>query len=102
MTGFHDGRELGQAHESGTDGCLVVVDAEHFDRVLAGIAGQVLDALQRMNVFEDLDEIVREQMSPFLEPWRQNKEGRGKRVPLPLQLAKCRVIYDAVRSSHDG
>jgi hypothetical protein len=102
MTGFYDGRKLGQIHEPGPDGRLVIVDAEHFDWVLAGIAGEVLDALQRMNVLEDLNEVLWEQVGPFPEPRRENKEARNKRVPLPLQLAKSRVVYDTVRSSHDG
>ncbi len=70
MTSFHDWRKLGQIHESGSDGRLVVIDAEHLDRVLAGIAGEVLNTLQRVNVLEDLDEVLWKHVDMSLEPRR--------------------------------
>lgn len=102
MTGFQDRRKLGQIYEPRPDGRLMIIDSEHFDRVLARITGEVLDALQRMNILEDLDEVLWEQVSSSLEPRCENEEGGSKRVALPLKLVKSCVVYDSFRSSHDG
>ena len=102
ITSLHDSREFWQTYKPGPDRRLLVIDATHFDWVLACIAREVLDALQRVDVLENFNEVRRKQIGPFLEPWRQNEETGSERVPAPSKFGKGCVINYAIGPSHDG
>jgi hypothetical protein len=73
-----------QIHEPRADRCLVIINTTHFNCILAGVAREGLNALQCVDILENLDKVIRKQADYLLESWRQDKEVGSKGVPYPM------------------